>query len=125
MLRHIAQTLEHGSIGLYHELIPEGLTNLQLWSASTFVRGVVEDLLGVDVRAHQHALTVAPQLPAAWDFAELDDLAFGAHVVSLRVSPSRPALRARERPDAAAGDLPDAGRQDDRLCRRAGRGFLK
>ena len=88
MLRHLAQPLDHGSIGLYHELIPDGLTNLQLWSGATFVRGVVEDLLGVDVRADQHALTVAPQLPAAWDFAELDNLAFGAHVVSLRVTPT-------------------------------------
>jgi hypothetical protein len=40
------------------------------------------------VRADLHALTVAPQLPAAWDFAELDNLAFGAHVVSLRVTPA-------------------------------------
>ncbi|MGZ9074002.1 MAG: glycosyl hydrolase family 65 protein, partial [Rhodoplanes sp.] len=89
MLQHVAQTLEYGSIGFYHELIPDGLTNLQLWSGATFVRGVVEDLLGVDVRADQHALTIAPQLPAAWDFAELDNLAFGAHVVSLRVTPAR------------------------------------
>jgi glycogen debranching enzyme len=88
MLHHIAQTLDHGSIGLYHELIPEGLTTLQLWSGTTFVRGVVEDLLGVLVRADLHALTVAPQLPAAWDFAELDNLAFGAHVVSLRATPA-------------------------------------
>jgi glycogen debranching enzyme len=87
MLHHIAQTLDHGSIGLFHELIPEGLTTLQLWSGTTFVRGVVEDLLGVFVRADLHVLTVAPQLPAAWDFAELDNLAFGAHVVSLRVTP--------------------------------------
>jgi glycogen debranching enzyme len=89
MLHHIAQTLDHGSIGLFHELIPEGLTTLQLWSGTTFVRGVVEDLLGVSVRADLHALTVAPQLPSAWDFAELDNLAFGAHVVSLRVTPAR------------------------------------
>ena len=88
MLRQIARTLDHGSIGLFHELIPEGLTTLQLWSGATFVRGVVEDLLGVFVRADLHALTVAPQLPAAWDFAELDNLAFGAHVVSLRVTPA-------------------------------------
>lgn len=88
MLQHLAETLDHGSIGFYHELIPDGLTNLQLWSGATFVRGVVEDLLGVDVRADQHAITVAPQLPAVWDFVELDNLAFGAHVVSLRVTPT-------------------------------------
>ena len=41
MLQHVAQTLEYGSIGFYHELIPDGLTNLQLWSGATFVRGVV------------------------------------------------------------------------------------
>ena len=51
MLRHVAETLETGSIGLFHELIPEGACIIQLWSAATFMRGIVEDLLGIQVHA--------------------------------------------------------------------------
>ena len=51
MLQRVAATLDHGSIGAFHELIPEGLCFVQLWSSAVFVRGAIEDLLGMDVRA--------------------------------------------------------------------------
>lgn len=86
MLRHLADTLDHGSIGMYHELIPEGLCLVQLWSAAQFVRGVVENLMGVEVRADRHTVTVTPQLPNGWDFAELENLSFGSHTVTFRVT---------------------------------------
>jgi len=86
MLQHLAQTLDHGSIGMFHELIPEGFSFLQLWSGATFVRGVVEDLMGIAVRADLHAVTLAPQLAAAWDFAELENLRFGEHTVTVRAT---------------------------------------
>lgn len=89
MLRHVADTLEAGSIGLFHELIPEGACIIQLWSAATFVRGVVEDLLGIQVNASGHSLRVAPRLPAGWDAVGLEDLVFGEHCVSLRAEPGR------------------------------------
>ena len=76
MLQHLAQTLDHGSIGMFHELIPEGFSFLQSWSGATFVRGVVEDLMGIHVRADLHAVTLAPQLAAEWDSAELENLRF-------------------------------------------------
>jgi glycogen debranching enzyme len=86
MLRHLAQTLDHGSIGMFHELIPEGFSFLQSWSGATFVRGVVEDLMGVHVRADLHAVTIAPQLATAWDFAELENLRFGEHTITVRAT---------------------------------------
>jgi len=86
MLQHLAQTLDHGSIGLFHELIPEGFSFLQLWSGATFARGVVEDLMGIAVRADLHAVTLAPQLAAAWDFAELENLRFGEHAITIRAT---------------------------------------
>jgi glycogen debranching enzyme len=86
MLYSLAQSLNHGSIGLYHELIPEGLSFFQLWSGATFVRGVVEDLMGIRVRADQHAVTITPQLPADWDFVELEHLTFGEHRISIRAA---------------------------------------
>lgn len=83
LLQNLSQTLNHGSIGLYHELIPEGLSFCQLWSGATFVRGVAEDLLGIDVYAAQHVLTIAPRLPDAWEFVRLEQLTFGEHTVTL------------------------------------------
>jgi glycogen debranching enzyme len=86
MLRHLADTLNHGSIGMYHELIPDGLCFVQLWSAAEFVRGVVEDLMGVKVQANLHTMILTPQLPEGWDFAELQNLRFASHVVTVRVT---------------------------------------
>ena len=89
MLAHLAQTLEHGSIGMFHELIPDGMCFVQLWSATSFVRGIVEDLMGMDVWADQHTLTLEPNLPTGWDFAELENLAFGEHTLTVRAARDR------------------------------------
>lgn len=86
MLAHIAETLDTGSIGLFHELIPDGLCTIQLWSAATYVRGVVEDLLGIQVRADLRALTIAPRLPGDWGEVRLQNLSFAGHVLDVRVS---------------------------------------
>jgi glycogen debranching enzyme len=88
MLRHAAETLEAGSIGLFHELIPEGACFIQLWSAATFIRGMIEDLLGITVDAAQHHLSIAPHLPAGWDSATLEKLTFGAHTIRVRIDGS-------------------------------------
>lgn len=85
MLRKVAATLDYGPIGLFHELIPEGACILQLWSAAVFLRGVIEDLLGIQVDADAHRIRISPQLPEGWGKIELRDLAFGAHRVSVRV----------------------------------------
>jgi glycogen debranching enzyme len=88
MLQQLSATLDHGSIGMYHELIPDGLSFLQLWSGATFLRGVVEDLMGVQVRADLHAVRLAPQLPAGWEAAELEKLSFGGHTITVRTTPT-------------------------------------
>lgn len=88
MLQQLSATLDHGSIGMFHELIPDGLSFLQLWSGATFLRGAVEDLMGVQVRADLHAVRLAPQLPAGWDAAELEKLSFGGHTITVRTTPT-------------------------------------
>jgi glycogen debranching enzyme len=86
MLQRLSATLDHGSIGMYHELIPDGLSFLQLWSGATFLRGVVEDLMGVQVRADLHSIRLAPQLPAGWETAKLERLTFGGHTITVHVT---------------------------------------
>ncbi len=88
MLQQLTVPLDHGSIGMFHELIPEGLSFLQLWSGATFLRGVVEDMLGMQVRADLHTVRLSPQLPAGWDAVELERLSFGGHTITIRASPT-------------------------------------
>lgn len=89
MLRRLAATLDHGSIGMFHELIPDGLSFLQLWSGATFIRGVVEDLMGVWVRADLHTVVLAPRLPGGWQAAKLERLRFGGHSITVDVTLTR------------------------------------
>lgn len=86
MLQKIAQTLDHGSLGMFHELIPEGACFIQLWSAATFQRGVIEDLLGITVNAGENTLVIEPRLPDAWQVARLENLRFGDHGVDVEVT---------------------------------------
>ena len=86
MLQLLSATLDHGSIGMYHELVPDGLSFLQLWSGATFIRGAVEDLMGVQVRADLHTVRLAPQLPAGWETARLERLSFCGHTISVQVT---------------------------------------
>jgi hypothetical protein len=85
MLGHVGDTLAAGSIGLFHELIPEGACIIQLWSAATFLRGVIEDMFGIQVLAAEHSVGINPQLPAGWGSASIDRLIFGDHCIRVQV----------------------------------------
>ena len=85
MLLHIAETLQHGATGMFHELIPQGACFIQLWSAATFIRGVIEDLLGIEVRADLAEIRVTPRLPDHWETARLENLKFGDWVVNIDI----------------------------------------
>lgn len=86
LLRNIAVTAEHGTLGTLKELIPLGLCFIQLWSAGLYVQGIVEGLLGVRPLAHEHSVTIRPCLPADWPFARLRRLPVGQHLLDLRVA---------------------------------------
>jgi hypothetical protein len=93
LLTDIAATLDHGAVGCYHELIPQGISFIQNWSASLFLKGTVEDLMGLDPRADRHEVTIAPQLPSAWEFAELTGVPIGAHQLDMRAEHERAEIR--------------------------------
>ena len=83
MLRHVAETLDHGPIGVLHELIPQGACFVQLWSGATFIRGVVEDIFGINLRADRGEIQVKPRLPLEWSSARLENLSFGSYTVDV------------------------------------------
>ena len=65
----------------------------QNWSASLFLKGTVKDLMGLDPHADRHEVTIAPQLPSAWEFAELSSVVIGDHRLDVRAERERAEIR--------------------------------
>lgn len=86
LLKQIATTADHGSLGLLKELIPEGLCFVQLWSAALLAQGIVAGLCGVRPRAHAHTVHVHPAVPVDVGMLAVTHLVVGAHVFDLDVS---------------------------------------
>jgi hypothetical protein len=84
-LHNIALTTHHGMLGSFEELIPAGLCFIQLWSAAVYVQGIVEGVLGLDPRAHEHRLRLQPQLGDTWPWARLRNLRVGQHTLHIAV----------------------------------------
>jgi len=83
LIEDIARTIEHGMLGAFSELIPEGGDFMQLWSAAMFLSGITEGIFGLDPLAHQHRLILSPQLPKGWEFARLEGVEIGAHTIDI------------------------------------------
>src|SRR5919199_3428485 len=98
-LHNIARTTRHGMLGSFEELIPEGLCFMQLWSAAIYVQGVVEGLLGLAPRAHEHCLRLWPHLPSSWPNATLHDLRIGDHLLTLEVSQTATTIAHSQSPE--------------------------
>jgi hypothetical protein len=88
LAQHIALTAQHGTMGTFKELIPEGLCFVQLWSAALYIQIIVEGLLGIQPDAPAHALTIAPCMPADHPPVTLRGLRVGAHMLDLTISPA-------------------------------------
>jgi hypothetical protein len=88
LIRNIAITAHHGTLGTLKELIPQGICFIQLWSAGLLVQGLLEGLLGLYPAAHLHQLTIRPQLPTDWPEVALRGLRIGTHTIDLRVTQS-------------------------------------
>jgi hypothetical protein len=85
MLNNISLTARHGMLGAFKELIPEGLCFVQLWSAGLYLQGILEGLMGLEPRALDHQLAIAPALPASWPSATVRNLRVGRHAINLTV----------------------------------------
>ena len=86
LLKQIATTADHGSLGLLKELIPEGLCFVQLWSAALLAQGIVAGLCGVRPLAHQHIVQLCPAVPASQGWIALQGLVIGDHLIDIEVS---------------------------------------
>jgi hypothetical protein len=86
LARNIACTAEHGTLGTFKELIPQGLCYVQLWSAALYMQIIFEGLLGLQPNAPAHELRIAPALSADQLPLQLHNLRVGAHSLSLTYS---------------------------------------
>ncbi|MEM8535862.1 MAG: glycosyl hydrolase family 65 protein, partial [Chloroflexota bacterium] len=100
MLQNIAETTKYGTLGAFKELIPIGLCFVQLWSAGLYLQGIIEGLLGLRPLAHQHRLSIQPQLPSDWSHIRLNQLMVGSHKVSLEVAQDRLSITHHEGAEA-------------------------
>lgn len=87
LARNIARTAEHGTLGTFKELIPQGLCFIQLWSAGLYLQAIFEGLLGLRPDAPAHSLLIAPCMPAELPEVRVNDLRVGEHTVNLTISP--------------------------------------
>jgi hypothetical protein len=87
LARNIALTAQHGTLGTFKELIPEGLCFVQLWSAGLYLQAIFEGLLGLQPDAPRHRLAIAPLLPAAHPPVTVYGLLIGQHRLNLTISP--------------------------------------
>jgi len=58
---------------------------LQLWSNVGLVSPVMECFLGIEPRAHERTITIKPNLPSAWNWAEVKHLRVGDAHFDIRV----------------------------------------
>jgi glycogen debranching enzyme len=71
------------SLGYVEEVLngaeykPSGVCPHQCWSETMVLQPAIEGLLGLNVRANEHRLTIAPHLPANWDSLNVTNIRFG------------------------------------------------
>lgn len=83
LLRNITQTIETGTLGAYKELIPEGLSFMQLWSPAMYLQGLIEGLFGLRPWAVEDFIAISPRIPSDWQHAKVEGLRVGDHEISV------------------------------------------
>jgi len=93
-LEKLAKMVKAGAPGCFPEFMhgdrPELLgDSLRTWSASAFVQGMVEGLLGVKADAPYRLLEVSPCIPEEWGEVAIGNLKFGDATVSVMAKAER------------------------------------
>jgi len=83
LLRSIAESTKHGTLGAFHEVIPDGLCFVQLWSAAIFVQGIVEGIFGLNPFVHEGRIEIFPHPPDEWSFARIEGARLGDREITV------------------------------------------
>ncbi len=91
---HLYQNLSNGndwSMGHREEVIhglqyrPSGVCAHQCWSETMAIQPAIEGLLGLDVNATEHQLTLEPAFPAHWDSINVSNIPFAHQKLHLKM----------------------------------------
>ena len=93
LLGDIAETINHGMLGAFSELIPQGGDFMQLWSSAMFLKGITEGIFGLKPLASEHELSLSPQLPSAWQNVALTNVKIGKDRVDISVERQDPGTK--------------------------------
>jgi len=85
LLGDIAETINHGMLGAFSELIPQGGDFMQLWSSAMFLKGITEGIFGLKPLASEHELSLSPELPSSWRDVALTNVKIGEDTVDISV----------------------------------------
>lgn len=85
ILHKLVRAFSYRTPGAVCEALPDQWCFLQLWSNVGLVSPVIEHFLGIAPRAAEHTITIAPNLPTAWDWAEVGRLRVGDAHFDIRV----------------------------------------
>jgi len=85
LIGDIAETINHGMLGAFSELIPQGGDFMQLWSSAMFLKGITEGIFGLRPLASEHKLSLSPELPSAWQNVALTNVKIGQSTVDISV----------------------------------------
>ncbi len=86
LVQRLAKTLPLQMPGAISEALPDQWCFLQLWSALGVISPVVEGMLGIEPRAGERKLRIAPHLPTNWDKVAIRQLHVGEQWFAIQIT---------------------------------------
>lgn len=81
----LTRAFSYRTPGAVSEALPGDWCFLQLWSNLGLVSPAIEYFLGIQPRAAERTITITPNLPSAWDWAEVKRLRVGDAHFDIRI----------------------------------------
>ncbi|MCS7057041.1 MAG: hypothetical protein NZM18_12810 [Thermoflexales bacterium] len=85
IVNKLTRAFSYRTPGAVSEVLPDAWCFLQLWSNVGLVSPAIEGFLGIQPRAAERMITIAPNLPTAWDWAEVRRLRVGDAYLDIRI----------------------------------------
>ena len=85
IVQKMTRAFSYRTPGAVCEALPGDWCFLQLWSNLGLVSPAVECFLGIQPRAHERTITIKPNLPTSWPWAEVKQLRVGDAQFDIRI----------------------------------------
>ena len=85
IIKKVMRTFSMYLPGSISEMSPDYGCFVQAWSAYAMISPVITGFMGITVDAGKKEITIAPQLPSGWDYAELKNMAVGDNEIDVKI----------------------------------------